>query len=201
MPLVLGGQIQIGYTARSMLGLGRAFVVYRVNDGPWTALPLTRVQADEAKVGKFRLDLGVFTSYDVDKNVEFYPLPSADPESEPAGLTAGGRYNFQTAALSKVGPGGATANLEVGDRVEFRVAVFDRKPDRPMPVTDPETATLPQDKRAGLGRPAGYSESRIKAVVSQAAFDQWRDQQARSRERLREIEKLQRGVFGQPTSR
>ena len=202
MPLVLGGQIQVGYTAKSVLGLAQAFVVYRVNDGPWTPLPLKRVEADETKVGRFRTDLGVFTSYDVDKNVEFYPLPSPDPDAEPPGLTAGGRYNFQTAALSKPGPTGQPTELQIGDRVEFRVAVYDRKPGERIPVTETDAAARPTDQlppigRLGLGRPAGYSESRIRAVVSQAAFDQWREQQARSRERLREIEKLQRGVFGQ----
>ena len=32
--------------------------------------------------------------------------------------------------------------------------------------------------------------------MTDIAFKQWQDQQARSRERLREIEKLQQGVFG-----
>lgn len=201
MPLVVGGQIQIGYSARSPLGLDKAFVVYRVNDGPWVGLPLTPVDADEAAVGKFRPELGVFATYDVDKNVEFYPLPTPDPDAEPPGLTAGGRYNFQTAALSKVGPNGANAALEVGDRVEFRVGVYDRKPDRRIPITDLDAVTQLAEKKGGADRPAGYSESRIKTVVTQAAFDQWRDQQARSRERLREIEKMQRGVFGQRDDR
>jgi hypothetical protein len=197
MPLVIGGQIQIGYSARSPLGLSKAFVIYRVNDGAWTALPLTRLEADESKVGKFRSDLGVFSSYDVDRNVEFYPRPASDPETEPSGLSAGGRYNFQTAALGKPGVDGAMAKLELGDRVEYRIGVYDRKPDRLIPVTDPETATQPVEKRGTPNRPAGYSDAKIKTVVTQAAFDQWRDQQSRSRDRLRELEKVQRGVFGQ----
>ena len=85
--------------------------------------------------------------------------------------------------------------------MEFRIGLYDRKPGRVIDIAEPETANRPPEERAGLGRPAGYSESRIKTVVSQAAFDQWRDQQARSRERLREIEKMQRGVFGQRESR
>jgi hypothetical protein len=201
MPLVIGGQIQIAYTAKSALGLERAFVVYRVNDGPWTALPLTQVEADEEKVGKFRLDLGVFSSYDVDRNVEFYPLPSRNPDEEPSGLTAGGRYNFQTAELSKPGPDGNPTKLEIGDRVEFRVGVYDRRPGRRIPMTDLDTASRRPEERIDQGRPAGYSESRIKAVVTQVAFDQWREQQVRSRERLREVEKAQRGVFGRPDNR
>jgi hypothetical protein len=198
MPLVVGGQIQIGYTARSPLGCAKAYVVYRVNDGDWTLLGLTPVVANEEEVGKFRPDLGVFTSYDVDQNVEFYQIPSPDPDSEAPGLSAGGRYNFKTAALVKVKNGQST-KLEVGDRVEFRVAVYDRKPGQQIPVTQTELANRLPDQRVGLGRPAGYSESRIKAVVTTQAFDQWRDQQSRSRERLRDIERLQRGVFGQRT--
>ena len=198
MPLVVGGQIQIGYTARSPLGCAKAYVVYRVNDGEWTLLGLTPVLANEEEVGKFRPELGVFTSYDVDQNVEFYRIPSPDPDSEAPGLSAGGRYNFKTAALVKVRNGQST-KLEVGDRVEFRVAVYDRKPGQQIPVTQTELANRLPDQRVGLGRPAGYSESRIKAVVTTQAFDQWRDQQSRSRERLRDIERLQRGVFGQRT--
>jgi hypothetical protein len=266
MPLIQGGQIQIGYLAKSSLGIARAAILYRVNDGPWTPFPLGRVEVDETKVGRFRQELGVFETYDVGRNVEFYPLPSLDPDAEPGGLVAGGRYNFETAALLKTGKDGKTSKLEVGDRVEFRVAVYDRKhvavekglavvadllkltagrnqdalaakvqefnalplpetpaltaarsavaadpktagdalralqaalqPDRPIPMTDTDTASRPADERVGQGRPAGYSESRLKAVVTEAAFQQWRDQQARSRERLREIEKLQQGVFG-----
>ena len=95
---------------------------------------------------------------------------------------------------------GQTTKLEVGDRVEFRVAVYDRKPGQQIPVTQTELANRLPDQRVGLGRAAGYSESRIKAVVTTQAFDQWRDQQSRSRERLRDIERLQRGVFGQRTN-
>jgi len=196
MPLVIGGQIQIGYSARSPLGLAGATIVYRVNDGNWTPLTLKPTAADEADVGAFRPELGVFTSYGVDQNVEFYLLPSTDPDSEAPGLTAGGRYNFQTAALTK--PRGTNAvPIEVGDRVEFRVAVFDRKPGKQIPATQTELANRPAEQRRNQGRPAGYSESRLKAVVTNQQFDQWRDQQVRSRERLRDIEKLQRGVFGQ----
>ncbi|MGL4424619.1 MAG: hypothetical protein ACRCZF_28455, partial [Gemmataceae bacterium] len=50
MPLVTGGQVQIGYSARSPLGLARAIIQYRVNDGDWTALPLARTVADESKL-------------------------------------------------------------------------------------------------------------------------------------------------------
>ncbi len=179
MPLALGGQVQIGYTARSPLGLSRARIIYKVNDGPWTPLPLARVDADPEKVGRFVPELGLFERSGYNAQVEFYPIPAADPEREPPGLDAGGRYNFQTAALTKVTDDGKTAKLEVGDRVEFYVEAFDRKPDP--------------------NRPAGRSESRLKTVVTQAQLMAWIDQHDQSRERLRKLEEGQRGVFGQPS--
>jgi hypothetical protein len=262
MPLVLGGQIQISYQARSGLGVARAAVIYRVNDGAWTLFNLKRVEVDAEKVGRFRPELGVFDTYDESKNNEFYPVPAADPDEEPSGLVAGGRYNFLIAALVKTAKDGTTSKLAVGDRVEFRVVVYDRKhevierglnlladliratdppadtvkaflavplpespqlaaaqdalvanpktagpklrelqaalqPARPIAMTDTDTAARPADERVGMGRPAGYSESRLKAVVTDAAFKQWQEQQARSRERLRELEKVQQGVFGE----
>lgn len=262
IPLILGGQIQIGYQARSSLGVARAAIIYRVNDGPWTQFNLKQVAVDPEKVGRFRPELGIFESYDEARNNEFYPVPANDPDEEPSGLVAGGRYNFLTAALVKTAKDGAVSKLAVGDRVEFRVVVYDRKhdvidrargvladllraggptpdavkafaelplpeteqvkaaraalaadpktagpalravqaalqPDRPIAMTDTDLAARPAEERVGMGRPAGYSESRLKAVVTDTAFKQWQEQQARSRERLRELEKVQQGVFGE----
>ncbi len=262
IPLILGGQIQIGYQARSALGVARAAIIYRVNDGQWTLFNLKQVTADPEKVGRFRPELGIFESYDEVKNNEFYPIPANDPDTEPSGLVAGGRYNFLTAALIKTAKDGTVSKLAVGDRVEFRVAVYDRKhevfdrgramtadllrpggttpeaikafaelplpetmqvkaaraalaadpktagpalravqaalqADRPIAMTDTDLAARPAEERVGSGRPAGYSESRLKAVVTDTAFKQWQEQQARSRERLRELEKVQQGVFGE----
>jgi hypothetical protein len=177
MPLGLGGQVQVAYTAQSPLGLSRARVMYRVNEGPWTPLPLKQVAADPAVVGKFLPDLGLFEKSGYNSSVEFYPIPAAGSAAEPDGLEAGGRYNFQTAALTKATPDGP-AMLAVGDRVEFYVEVFDRNP--------------------APGRPPGRSESRIKTVVTQAQLQEWLDQHDRSREKLRQIEERQRGVFDRP---
>lgn len=177
MPLGLGGQVQVAYAARSPLGLSRARVMYRVNEGPWTPLPLKQVSADPAAVGKFLPELGLFEKSGFNSSVEFFPIPAADSTSEPDGLEAGGRYNFQTAALTKPTPSGP-AKLEVGDRVEFYVEAFDRNP--------------------APGRPPGRSESRIKTAVTQAQLQAWLDQHDRSRDKLRQIEERQRGVFGRP---
>jgi hypothetical protein len=188
MPLVLGGRVQIGYRASSPLGLSRAYIIYRVNEGPWSPLPLARVVADEQKVGRFIPEMGVFERYTQDQQVDFYWLPAVDPENEPAGLVAGGRVNFLENALKKMDRQGRPTKLELGDRVEFYVAVYDRKPG---------TRQDPVDRNAP-GRPPGTSESRIKTVVSQSQLEDWARQRDQSRERLRRIEEAQRGVFGQP---
>lgn len=177
MPLALGGQVQVAYAARSPLGLSRAQVMYRVNEGPWTPLPLKQVSADPAVVGRFLPELALFEKSGFNASVEFYPIPAANPGAEPDGLEAGGRYNFQTAALTKATPNGP-AKLEVGDRVEFYVEVFDRNP--------------------APGRPPGRSESRIKTVVTESQLQAWLDQHDQSREKLRQIEERQRGVFARP---
>lgn len=178
MPLALGGRMQIGYFAHSPLGLARARVLYRVNDGAWTPLPLKQTDADESKVGKFLPEFGLFRESGPYGQVEFYPLPAVDPTTEPPGLEAGGRINFETAALTKPTDSGGRAKLEVGDRVEFYVEAFDRNP--------------------AANRAAGRSESRIKTVVTQEQLQAWLDQHDQSRERLRKLEASQRGVFGQP---
>jgi hypothetical protein len=175
MPLVPGGQVQVGYFARSPLGIRKAQIAYRVNEGEWTILPLKLTVAETDKLGRFLPELGVFENSGPFGQVEFYPLPSKDVEIEPSGLEAGGRYNFQTAALTKTGPDGRPKNLDLGDRVEFYVETFDRNPTE--------------------GRIGGRSESRIKSVVTQAQLDEWNRQRVQTAERLRTIEERQRGIF------
>ncbi|OWK46706.1 hypothetical protein [Fimbriiglobus ruber] len=175
MPLGIGGQVQVGYAARSPLGLSRAQIVYRVNDGPWSQLPLKKTDADESKLGKFIPELGLFTKSGDAGHVEFYQIPSDHPDSEPSGLEAGGRFNFQTAALVKTGDDGKQSKLEIGDRVEYYVEVFDRNP--------------------APGRQPGRSESRIKTVVTQSQLQAWLSERDQSRDRLKQLEERQRGVF------
>lgn len=177
MPLVLGSQVQIGYAARSPLGLSRAFVMYRVggDDAPWSPLPLAPTKADAAKVGKFLPELGCFENSGPFGSVEFYQTPSNNIDEEAPGLDGGGRLNFQTGALKKLSKDGNETKLEVGDRVEFYVAVYDRNP-------------VPN-------RLPGKSESRIKAVVTIGQLEDWNRQRDQSRERLKQLEEKQRGVF------
>jgi hypothetical protein len=175
MPLVLGGQVQIGYAARSPLGLRKAQIQYRVNEGDWTTLPLSVTVADKIKLGAFVPELGVFEGSGAFGVVEFFQIPARDAEESPDGLEGGGRFNFQTSTLTKKGPDGQTKKLDLGDRVEFYVELFDRNP--------------------AEGRAAGRSESRIKTVVSPAQLDEWNRQRVQTAERLRMLEERQRGLF------
>lgn len=197
MPLALGGQVQVAYRARSPLGLRRAYIVYRVNNGPWTPLPLASTVADREKLGNFIPELGVFENSGVFGQVEFYLLPPADPENDPPGLEAGGRYNFQTSALKKRDVEGKEAELEIGDRVEYMVVVYDRNPAAAEPPAPPDAVDAsgqPLTVKPGVRSP-GRSESRIKSVVTAAQLHSWLEQRDQSRERLRQIEERQRGVF------
>lgn len=207
MPLRLGGQIQVGWYAKSPLGLSRAYIVYRVNDGPWTPLPLTKTIADEAKIGRFLPELGLFLESGPLGKVEFYQIPAKDSDAEPDGLTAGGRFNFGTSDLQKrikSGETWTTAKLEVGDVVEIRVALYDRKPveTQPPSTAPPYAGSASEDLIAppvDARRPAGWSpESRIKTVVSDAKFQEWRKEHYRTRVKLNELEQKQRAVFAKP---
>jgi hypothetical protein len=212
MPLRVGGQVQVGYSARSPYGLSRAFVVYRVQSGdevgPWVPLPLANTVADENVVGPFQPALGVFRESGPFGQVEFYQLPSPDLDADPPGLQAGGRYNFQAAKLRKtVRKDGEPVEvpLAVGDRVDFRVVVYDRHPgparSPTSPPADPPVSgdvappALPPDPR----RPGGWSPVRSKLVVSDAEFEEWRQRQEAFRGRLAELESKQKQVFPQRT--
>ena len=207
MPLRFGGQVQVGYYAKSPLGLARAYVSYRVNDGPWEALPLAVTTSDESKVGKFLPELGVFRESGAFGQVEFYPIPAADPAAEPGGLTAGGRYNFKTSALTKsmkTYDGVKSLPLEVGDTVEIRVVAYDRHPGATQPPTAPPRQSGSSTDDATVAafdarRAGGWSpESRIKQVVSEAKFEAWRQEHYRTRVKLGELEQKQRAVFQEP---
>ncbi len=203
MPLAKDGRVQIAYAAQSPLGISSAWVVYRVYDRRqkdwtgWQTLPLTRVEADEsrANVGRFIAELGVFEQYDHEQSVDLYLLPSTDPESVPSGLIAGGRYGFKTSTLSKPSADGTKrAKLELGDQVEYYVATYDRKYALETVSERDRLQQAPGDRNA-TGRKPGASESRIKDVVSETDVEDWNRRRSESRERLKRLEELQKGVF------
>jgi hypothetical protein len=77
--------------------------------------------------------------------------------------------------------GGTPSELEVGDRVEFFVEVFDRN--------------------RAPNRAPGRSDSRIKGIVTDGQFVDWVVQTLQSESRIRQLEEKQKGVFGRPAER
>ncbi len=149
---------------------------YRINEkGPWTTLPLKIVDGDP-KFGPFDPNYGTFVNAQYAQQVEFHPVPSADPDTLPDYLSGGGRFDFQTAELTKLTEDGQIAKLEIGDRVEFYVEVFDRNPTP--------------------NRPPGKSEARIKEVLSASDVLSRLDQTRQAEAKIRDLEKKQRDVFG-----
>ena len=174
MPVPKGKAIRIAYVCRSPLGLSHARLVYRVNEGTWFHLPLTEAKP-RADAGPFDLKRGAFANSGPDEPVQFYALPSPDPFAQPERLEGGGRFDFQTAKLTKVMPDGKEAELDVGDRVEFYVEAFDRNP--------------------APNRAPGRSDARIKAVVSDSQFVDWVLSTLQSESRIRQLEDKQKGIF------
>ena len=209
------GPIQVVYSGRSELGIGRVNIAYRViprgepaeNVHPrddaagkfFLRLPLSRTTADLTKVGKWVPELGLFEKsfagfgrLDLRRRamqVEFFAVPSPDPATLPGELEAGGRYNFQTGGLRKKGTDGSELKLEVGDTIELYMEVFDKY-----------TTYLEGKKLPGLPRPAGYTrEAKRKIIVSEEdAFlliKQRDEAQKKLQDKIKEIGDDQRNVF------
>jgi hypothetical protein len=177
LPVPIGGQIPIAYVCRSVQGVGKARLMYRVNEkGNWTPLPLREVEATD-KTGPFDPARGTFAKADDFLQVEMHPSPSKDRDSLPDFLSGGGRFDFQIAEITKNDPEtGRISKLEIGDRVEFYVEVYDRNP--------------------SAGRKPGRSETRMKEVLSAADVLQRLDQTRQAESKIRDLEKKQRDVFG-----
>lgn len=165
VPVPLGGSIRIAYWCAAAYGLGKARLRYRINDGPWTPFPL-RLASAGPNSGPFDPQRGAFRNSGLRDQVEFYAIPSPDPDRTWSGTEGGGRFDFQTRSL----PG-----LKVGDRVEFYVEAFDRNP-------DPE-------------REPGRSESRVKTIVTLPELERWVHQVVQEESRIRGLERGQHGVF------
>jgi hypothetical protein len=211
------GPVQVIYTAKSELGIGRVNLAYRViprgeqgenvhpRDDPhgrvYIRLPLARVAADTSKLGRFVPDLGLFEKSfaglgraDRGKvQVEFYPFPSPNPAAEPGELEAGGRYNFQTAGLRKPLSDGTDARLGVGDTIEIYVEVLDKY------ATYLEGRKL-ADGAAVPVRPAGYTrEARRKTIVTEdeayALIRQRDEKNKKLQDKIRDLAEDQRNIF------
>lgn len=176
LPIPLGGQIPVAYFCRSPQGVGKAIFWYRVNEkGPWVPLPLRQVDGGQ-KTGHFDSNIGTFVNAGYGEQVEFHAAPSLDPETMPDYLTGGGRFDFQTAELTKITDDNKTGKVDVGDRIEFYLEVFDRNPTP--------------------GRKPGRSEIRLKEILSATEVLLRLDQTRQAEGKIRELEKKQQDVFG-----
>ncbi|HXX94897.1 MAG TPA: hypothetical protein VEN81_14830 [Planctomycetota bacterium] len=176
MPIPLGSAVRIAYYCAHPYGLDRTALAYRVIKGnrsseeagpeiPWKILPLGEVRGS-AEVGPFDLRRGLFEKTGFRDQVEFHPLPSADPEHVHGRVEGGGCFDFQTKPI---------VGLQVGDQIELRIEAYARNP-------------------ALAGSP-GRSETRVKAFVTQPQFMEWVLQTLKHESRIRQLESRQKGVF------
>ena len=138
-------------------------------------MPLKQVDSDP-KFGPFDPNYGTFVNATFGQQVEFFAMASLDRDTLPDYLTGGGRFDFQTAELTKFTEEGKLAKLEIGDRVEYYVEVYDRNP--------------------APNRQPGKSEARIKEVLSPGEVLSRLDQTRQAESKIRDLEKKQRDVFG-----
>lgn len=194
MPIPLGSTIPIEYLCRSAIGFreptkgieGRqvspARLVYRINEGDWNYYLLDEVP-QTADTGEWVVPRASFTNLEYQKNVlkdrvEFHAKPSPDPNVYLSRREGGGRLDFNTARLKKKGPKGEDVGLEIGDKIEFYLEVFDRDP--------------------AAGRLPGRSEARIKELRTLEEVIRRGIETVNSESRIRDLEKRQQGVFARP---
>lgn len=122
VPIPQGGAIRVAYTASHPYGLGRATLMYRVNEGPWQPFPLGETPETE-KTGPFDPRRGCFANSRATDQVQFHAVPSREPERYLPRTDGGGRFDFQTRGLP---------DLKIGDRIEYYIEVTNRDPNSPQ---------------------------------------------------------------------
>jgi hypothetical protein len=172
IPVPLGEPIRIAYKTRTPLALERAVLRYRIlkpmanvepNNPPWETLPLTEVLRTE-QAGDFDLARGCFQNSPASAQIGFHAIASDNPERTRGRQEGGGRFDWETRGLPE---------LKEGDRVEFYIEVYDRKP----------------------GKPPGSSEVRLKEVLDYKKVLAWVKQKRDETARLKQLEAKQTGLF------
>lgn len=127
IPAVPGRPIRIAYRAQTIRALDRAVLRYRVlpsgveatPDYPaWSTLPLREWKNDDAEMGEFDLDRGVFSKSEFLDEIEFHAIPSPAKDLVRGRREGGGRFDLKTNAI----PG-----LQTGSQIEYYIEVYDRK--------------------------------------------------------------------------
>jgi hypothetical protein len=126
IPVPAGKPFRVAYRCHATVPLKKAQFRYRVLSGgmeakqdepPWQTLPLGEWKGSP-DAGPFDLNQGVFEKTGFPDQIEFYPLPSPDPEHIPGRRDGGGRFDFQTGK-----------KVKIGDKIEYYVEVVDMRPD------------------------------------------------------------------------
>lgn len=187
LPVVIGRPIRIPYSCEGAYGLSRARVLYRVlkkhesgsepmEEEEWSKLELPETKTD-GKFGDFDRKRGVFELMSFQHQVPFYLLPSPEPEKIMGRIFGGGRYHLQTKENALLNSKGFPVKLKSGDQIEYCIEVFaaDREP------------------KASI--PSARSESRVATIMEEKEFFVWLGQVRQEDERIRNLEKLQKGIF------
>jgi hypothetical protein len=184
LPVVPGKKIRVAYVAHGPFGLGRARFLYRIlrktesgvdepKEEPWRSLDLPEIKAGP-KSGAFDPTRGAFEHSPFEEIIYFHAAPSLDPDQVLGRTLGGGRFDFATSGIPD--RLGGFVPLRVGDQFEFCVEVFaDADPKR--------------------NRPSARSEVRVRPVISDDELFRWLADAYQEEQRLKELDKKQRGVF------
>jgi hypothetical protein len=198
MPVKLGGQFMVEYKFRSEIGACKpyrrksdnqmiepAWLIYRVNDGPWERLKLNEVP-ETPETGPYDADNASFANLQYQKEklhdeVPFHakPAPPNEPGAAPR-VEGGGFFEVFTAKLRKMGTDGMPAPLEVNDRIGYYIAIFDCDP--------------------AADRQPGVSDYREKTVKTEEEVFRQGVEAQREMLRIQEIAKRQKENYARPKS-
>ena len=134
-------------------------------------MPLSQVKRTD-KSGDFDPRRGVFENTPQDKSVDFFAMPLLDAGR----MLGGGRVHFRTSGIPD-GKGG-TVQLKEGDKVEYCIEVH-------------------ADAGKHPGRPVVKSETRVATIGTLESLIRWASDYAQETQRLNELNRKQRGIFGQ----
>lgn len=187
MPAREGDKIRIAYKCFGPYGLGQAQIEYRkvihsesgneaVEPEDWTRLSLPEETLINPKtgmaedLGPWLPDQGVFAKTPLDRSVPFYPKPSPDPERKMGRIEGGGRYDLELNGL--ITASGKSLKLRKGDQLEYRVRVV-----------------------SASGVKDNVSEIRVTTIEDSVGVWAWLTTTWAEQDRIRSLEKSQRGVF------
>lgn len=128
-------------------------------------------------VAVFNPKTGVFRHTPFDEQIEYHAVPSRDVQNVLGRTMGGGRYFLKTDGLLDRKTGKAL-KLKSGDQIEYCIKIYaaDREP-----------------KYGDV--PFAVSETRVSAVMTLTEFLAWNSSVNKEDERVRDLERRQKGVF------